>query len=233
MRSWVRIPIQAQAIAHTPELNLDQQSTTMYSRNMEIDEVKRLYEVEHLSAREIGEQLHKTVWQVIKFMKKHGLKRRKCNESLRFVLDRQPKSFHKKTSLSPTDKALFQAGLMLYWGEGVKSGGVTVDFTNSDPKMAKIFINMLRSIYRVNEKRIRLLLYCYPNHNIYLLKEFWSKLLAISSQQFIKPYVSKNYQKDKINKLKYGVIHIRYNDTKLFCELSRDIDIMANRLLAS
>jgi len=205
----------------------------LYSGDMNVDEVRRLYNDEHLGAREIGERLHKTVWQVIKFMKKNGIKRRKCNETLRYVISRQPKSFKKKTILTNEETYLYQAGLMIYWGEGVKVRGTTVDLANSDPNMVKIFLSVLRNIYRVNEARLRVLLYCYANQNVEDLKRYWSNLLKIPLNQFIKPYVRSDYKVEKTNKMPFGVAHVRYNDTKLHWEITQDIAIMVSRLTSS
>jgi hypothetical protein len=199
---------------------------------MDVDEIRKLYYVDHLSSAEIGKRLGKTVWQVLKFMKKNGLKRRKCNESLTFVFNRKPKSYDKKKVLTASEQELMSAGLMIYWGEGAKSEGTKVDLANNDPAMAQVFLTMLRRVYRVRESRLRLLLYCYANQNVENLINFWSKLLKIPTHQFIKPYVRKDFKPEKVNKMPHGVIHVRYCDKKLLGEISQDIAIRAMSLLS-
>ena len=122
---------------------------------------------------------------------------------------------------------------MLYWGEGVKSGKNTVDFANSDKKMVLIFLKMLRQIFRVKEKRLRVLLYCYSNQSVNKLINYWVRELKIPRNQFIKPYVRQDFNARKINKMPYGVVHIRYNDTKLYRQIIQEVDIMANRLVGN
>ena len=196
---------------------------------MLIVQVKRLYYREKLSAAEVGQKLGKTVWQVIKFMKKNNLPRRSQAETHHFQFEKQPLSYKKKIKLSFRETKLHLAGLMLYWGEGVKALPWVVDFVNSDKKMILIFLSMLRKVYQVKESKLRILLYCYANQNPKELIYFWSKLLKIPKKQFIKPYIRQDFKPEKINKMPHGVIHIRYCDKKLFSQIMREIDIIANR----
>jgi hypothetical protein len=204
----------------------------MYTEYMKVDEVKQLYYVDKLTAREIGERLHVTVWQVIKFMKKHDLPRRRSNESWGYAFSRKPLSFLKKQGLDRKETELLIAGLMLYWAEGTKTAGVTVDLANSDPKMIVLFLTMLRHIYRVDESRLRVLIYCYSDQNVEELSRYWQRLLKIPKKQFIKPYIK---QVTRISKrtMTYGLVHVRYNDKRLFAEIHKDIAIIADGMLES
>src|SRR3989338_5205036 len=69
------------------------------------------------------------------------------------------------------------------------------------------------------KNKLRIKLYCYGNQNSDLLKKYWSKNTDIPLSQFIKPYVKKDFKEDKIDKMKYGLIHIRYSDKKLFLKI--------------
>jgi predicted DNA-binding protein YlxM (UPF0122 family) len=198
---------------------------------MTIDIVKDLYYKKGLSCREIGEKLNMTVWQVIRFMKKNRLKLRKPEETQKLQFYKKPLSFNKKSSLSNKEKLLFQSGMMLYWAEGAKTNNRTVDLANSDEKILLIFIKMLRNIYQINERKIRILVYCYKNQNSQKLIKYWSEKLQVSSTQFIKPYIRNDYNINKINKMPHGLIHIRYNDKKLFMKIFEEIAIMSDKLL--
>ena len=110
---------------------------------------------------------------------------------------------------------------MLYWAEGGKSLGKywSVDLANSDPEMIEVFLKFLRVICRVDESRLRVQLYCYANQDIEKLKEYWYKVTSISKNQFIKPYVRKDFRIEQKDRMKYGLIHVRYNDKKLLYQI--------------
>ena len=201
----------------------------VYSGTMSIDEIKHLYFEKQLCTREIGEKLNKTTWQIIRTMKKHNVARRTSAETQKIQFQRKPLSYNKKVRLSSFEKSLYEAGLMLYWAEGVKARG-TVDFANSDSRMASIFLSMLRSIYHIDEKRLRILLYCYANQNTEKLIKYWSAKLKIPTLQFIKPYVKHDYNKKKTHKMPHGLVHIRYHDKRLFEQILKDIDIISRKL---
>ena len=112
--------------------------------------------------------------------------------------------------------------MMLYWAEGYKAGRL-VDFVNSDSKMITIFPKCLRNIYRVTDKRISIQLYCYSNQKPQELIDYWSKLMGIPKNQFIKPYVRSDFKVEKIGKMPYGVIHLRYADRRLHEQIMEDI----------
>lgn len=201
-----------------------------YAVTMDVDQVRNLYHKKGLSAEEVGEHLGKTVWQVIKFMKKHQIPRRKTEETKRLQFQRKPLSYKKKTRMTSSERELYEVGLVLYWGEGAKNFS-TVDLANSDHEMVLIFLEMLRKIYRVDENRLRVLLYCYANQDVSALIDFWSKKLLIPKKQFIKPYVRSDFDHTRTSKMPYGLAHIRYNDKRLLEQILRDIDIIKNRLL--
>ena len=46
----------------------------------------------------------------------------------------------------------------------------------------------------------------------------------ISLNQFIKPYIREDFKVDKIDKMKYGLVHIRYSDKKLFLQIKKWTD---------
>jgi len=113
---------------------------------------------------------------------------------------------------------------MLYWAEGAKNlgkqvRGGTIDLANSEPRMIQLFLKFLRKICGVNEKRLRGQLYCYANQDIDSLKKHWNEVTRIPLNQFSKPYARKDFLPEKKDKMKYGLIHIRYSDKKLFLQI--------------
>lgn len=190
----------------------------------DISHIKKLYIEEQMSMREIAAKLGLGIDAVVYFMRKHKIPRRSFKESNALLFQNKKLSFTEKCNLSSIEEKLKIAGLTLYWGEGYKtSKSKGIDFANSDPDMIAIFVKFLRKIYKVDEKRFKILLYCYSDQNIGSLKKFWSKLTGISQKQFTKPYIRKDFKKDG-RKMKYGMVHIRYADKKLFLSIMKSVE---------
>lgn len=191
--------------------------------NLPINLIKQLYYKRGLSTLEIAKELSVSPWMVIKFMRKMDLPRRTFSEANAERFKKQPITFCLKKSLSPKDKKLKTAGIMLYWTEGGRSNPKnrtwTVDFANSNPQMVQIFLKFLREICGVDEKRLRVFLYGYPDQDVERLKRYWNRVTKIPLSQFTKPYIRKDYLPEKSGKMKYGLVHIRYCDKKLLLQI--------------
>ena len=74
-----------------------------------------------------------------------------------------------------TDEALFAAGIALYAGEGSKTDG-EVRFSNSDPKMVRLFCTWFRRFFNVDETRMRGRLYLHQGLDLSAAEAFWSSL---------------------------------------------------------
>lgn len=186
--------------------------------------IKNLYLDEKLSMREIAQKLGVSIDAVVYFMRKNKIPRRSLSETSAILFKNKKLSFQEKKKLPITEEKLKLTGLVLYWSEGYKTAKSSgVDFANSDPDMVYIFVKFLRTIYKVDEKRFRVLLYCYENQNIQSLIKFWSKLTGVSEKQFSKPYIRKDF-KESDRKMKYGMVHIRYADKKLFLSIMKSIE---------
>lgn len=109
-----------------------------------------------------------------------------------------------KLPLSPETFQLM--GAALYWAEGSKTKNF--EFTNSDPYMVLFFIKWIDSTFGIKAKDLKAYLNIYPQQNDLQIKNFWSDLTGISTENFGKSFVkplSKNYKK---NNLYYGTIKI-------------------------
>jgi len=112
-----------------------------------------------------------------------------------------------------------ELGLMLYLGEGDKTGNYFVALTNTDVKILKYFISWLRKYFDVDEKRIKCRLYIWSSLSDKKAKEFWSKELNVPINQFTKSYISKS--KPNVRKIRHenGVCRISYGSIKIFKEI--------------
>ena len=193
--------------------------------NLPIEQVKQLYYEERLSSFEVAEKIGVSQSVVLKFMKRHGLTRRSFYECNVVRFENKPLTFSAKDKLSSDEEKLKIAGLMIYWAEGAKIStkrrSCTVDLANSNPEMIRLFLKFLREICRVDENRLRVFLYCYADQDIEGIKSFWSNTTKISLDQFTRPYVRQDFTLEKSGKMKYGLVHIRYNDKKLLLLLDK------------
>lgn len=191
-------------------------------QRLDFERVKNLYWKEKLSIKEIADKLGISFWSAYIFMKKNNIQRRKSSE-VNYVTNKNKPQFKIKQNLNTSEEKLKIAGIMLYWAEGTLKGN-TLDFTNSNPQMIKIFLKFLREICGVNEERLRVYLYAYSHHKLEELKTYWNKITEIPLYQFTKPYVRYDNPNLSQRKLPYGLIHIRYNDKRLLGTIKFWID---------
>ncbi len=102
---------------------------------------------------------------------------------------------------------LWLMGLMLYWAEGSKTKeydpGRGVSFSNSDPRMIRLFLSWLRESLDINDDRIKLDIYIHENkkNDLENVKRFWSQVTGFSKQEFDRIY----FKKHKILSLRKNV----------------------------
>jgi predicted DNA-binding protein YlxM (UPF0122 family) len=162
------------------------------------------------SGLKIAKKLNLSISQIYDALKRTGFPRRDAKERLRI----SPLTFSFPDHITNAQKQLLIAGVMLYFGEGAKTGS-TVDLANSDPKIIKIFLKFLRKIFCVDEKKLRFYLYCFSSQNPENLKKYWGEELNVSLDKFTKPYV-REVRASKMSRISpYGVLHVRYNDKRL------------------
>lgn len=196
------------------------------------DQIRDLYINKKLSIRQVGEKLNMNMWAVRSRMRRANIPRRTASEADAITFSRKPLSYNKKNKLSLKEKFLHQAALMLYWAEGSKRSKHSVDLANCDKRMLVLFLKVLRDIYRINEQRLRIYLYCYSNQNTKRLIKYWSTILNISESQFTKPYIRKDFDPNKVDRMPFGMIHLRYADTKLLMQIKAEIDIIQRSLIS-
>lgn len=171
------------------------------------------------SAQEIAEHFNVSLHASTYALRKAGVAFRTSSHTRRIQFEAKPLSFSIRKSLSKEQECLKQAAVMLYWAEGHKAGGGRVDFANSDPRMVLLFRRFLTEICGVHEPKLRCLLYCYEGQDSDALIAFWSTLLSIPPTQFTKPFVKPGKPGVRGPRMQYGLVHLRYCDTKLLQQL--------------
>jgi hypothetical protein len=187
-----------------------------------LDLLKKLYD-NGLSVKEVAAKLQISPGSINHAMQRHNILRRKSHLTKKIQFLRSPLSYKPKNDLSAEEEKLKIAGLMLYWAEGAKRNSKGIDFANSDQSMILLFMKFLRTIYQVNEQRLRVYLYTHQGLSTKKLIEFWSNLTKIPKTQFSKPYI--NTTSNQVHdKMPYGLVHIRYADTRLLKQILTDIE---------
>lgn len=101
---------------------------------------------------------------------------------------------------------------MIYWCEGSKSYKSGIAFTNSDPDLTRLFIDLLVKHFSVNKNKIVARLHLHEYHNPKKQHLFWSKALGIPLDKFQKFYLKPHT--GKVIRDNYpGCVSIRYYDS--------------------
>jgi transposase-like protein len=114
---------------------------------------------------------------------------------------------------------LFYMGCGLYWGEGSKCKN-SVQMSNSDIDLIKIFLKFLRDFFDVKDETISLTINCYDNNGISVekIETYWVDNLNLSKKCLRKTIVNK-YSKfsarKKIGKLPYGTAKLAVHRTDI------------------
>jgi predicted transcriptional regulator len=103
---------------------------------------------------------------------------------------------------------------LIYYCEGAKDKTGGVSFTNSDPKLIKVFLMLLRNNYDIDESKFRICMHLHEYHNFKKQMEFWSKVTKIKKEQFIKPYNKPNTSK-RIKDGYQGCLAIKYHSSHI------------------
>ena len=109
---------------------------------------------------------------------------------------------------------------MLYWAEGTRcKRGSGVIFVNTDPDLMLLFITLLRKCYSIDENKFSIWLRVHYYHSIRKVKSFWSKLLNVPLNQFIKVSIKKRSKTKRFKKNFAGICAIRSGNTNIRKEL--------------
>ncbi|MBI2023305.1 helix-turn-helix domain-containing protein [Candidatus Giovannonibacteria bacterium] len=132
-------------------------------------------------------------------------------------------------------------GISLYWAEGYKrakelNGRILtnhpVALTNSDPKLIQIFLRFLREVCEVKNEHIKADIRMFDHMNSKQILKFWKRITQIPEKNFGKIYygISKSsLGKRPFNRLPYGTILVRVNNTNLFHKIMGWIEALSEQ----
>ena len=85
-----------------------------------------------------------------------------------------------------SERDLLIAGTALYAGEGFKTR--QVGMANTNPAVLLLFVTWLRRCFTIDESRLKVALYLHEGLDLDAATVFWSSLLDIPEDRFLKPY---------------------------------------------
>jgi len=97
----------------------------------------------------------------------------------------------KKEILPLSNRELFIAGLLLYWGEGTKNPQNSPSISNSDPSVINFFMQWLDESLNIPKEKIKIYLHLYNDMDINKELKYWSEELKVPLNQFRRPYIKK------------------------------------------
>lgn len=109
---------------------------------------------------------------------------------------------------------------IIYLCEGTKNfNSVCITLGNSDPLIIKLFLQLLRFCYKIDESKFRCTLQCRADQKIKELEKFWSKTTKIPLDQFYKARIDNRTIGKKTIKPNYkGVCRLEYFSAEIFWE---------------
>lgn len=108
-------------------------------------------------------------------------------------------------------------GIMLYWGEGGKTGNWSVRLANSDPAIIKVMMRFFREVCRVPEHKFHAHIHTFENADVNKTEKYWSQISGISRKQFYKTYTKPSIASlQKRKTLPFGTLDVYVHNTQLF-----------------
>lgn len=113
-------------------------------------------------------------------------KKQRTRAVLQKYLDRAHADI-KKHNLSPYFKKVICA--LIYFCEGIKDHFGGIKFSNSDPALVRLFLNLFRASFQLDETKFRVCVHLHEYHNVKKQLKFWSQVTQIPRGQFMNPYL--------------------------------------------
>ncbi len=141
------------------------------------------------------------------------------------------------------ERDLLLIGTALYWGEGYKKlrvldgkerAGHVVSLTNSDPDIARAFVLLLNRQMKIPLNEIQLCMRLYDGIDEQKALKYWLKVTglphkSVKETTYLVSISSK--RKRPFNRLPYGTVQIRMNNTQKFHRIMGWIEWMRNYVL--
>jgi hypothetical protein len=104
------------------------------------------------------------------------------------------------------DDPFFVAGVVLYWGEGSKTGANLI-VANSDPAVLRLFVAWVRR-YLDRDSVFRLSLHLHEGNDESAARSYWGHVTGLSDAKFTKTFIKPRGTGHRKNRLAYGVCRV-------------------------
>ncbi len=105
------------------------------------------------------------------------------------------------------DDPLFVAGVVLYWGEGSKTGR-DLSHVNADPRIIRMFIDWVRS-YLMRDADFVLKVNLHADNDEPAARAYWARESGLTDPPFHKTFVKPDGTGHRKNHLAFGVCQVR------------------------
>lgn len=132
-----------------------------------------------------------------------------------------------------SNRELYIAGLMLYWGEGQKASTGRVGFSNTNPDMIKFAMYWLEKCCGIERIRMKARFHLYSDMNIEEEHHYWSTILNLPITQFRNPYIKMSLRTQIKEKggFGHGTCDLIVEDTLLKRKIMMGIKVMSNNVI--
>lgn len=132
-------------------------------------------------------------------------------------------------NLEINQEIAFLVAALSYECEGGKSQFGSLEFTNSDPVLVKLFLFALRKSFPLDESKFRVAMHLHGYHQEKEEKKFWSEVTGISPERFIKTFHKKE-SGINIKEGYRGCVQIKYFDVSIKRTLLAVKNILAKKM---
>ena len=146
-----------------------------------------------------------------------ALRGAKTRKNYRLAITKEIKEKARSEIGQLSNRELWLIGVALYWAEGTKQKennvSEKVKFSNSDPRMMKIFLKWLQDICKIPNSDInfRIALHETAKNRLKKVQKYWSNITGFPINNFQKIDWKKhrvNINRSNIEKKYFGVLHI-------------------------
>ncbi len=155
----------------------------MKPRSLDKKQLELLYS-SGKSMAEIAKVSNCSLHKVAYWMKQYDISIRSRSDAMYIKLNPNGDPFLIKSIFSKEEMFLFGLGIGVYWGEGEKASKSAIRVANTDVNVIIAFSNFLQIICGVKKEKIHYSLVCFNDSDPTIVKQYWSKMLAISDEKF-------------------------------------------------
>ncbi|HRH55722.1 MAG TPA: hypothetical protein PK609_02555 [Candidatus Paceibacterota bacterium] len=195
------------------------------TESLKLNDLKQLYLVDKLSAKQISKKLNCSETKVHYWISKYSLPKRSISDAVYQKLNPNGDPYTVAKINSLEDSFLLGLGLGLFWGEGNKRDKSSVRLGNSDPDLIATFLYFLENRYQIQKHRLRFGLQIFSDMDPEEVEKFWMNRLGIKLEQLYKTVVTISGKTGTYReKSKHGVLTIYFHNKKLRDLLLAKID---------